>query len=211
DKNPIRTLGDYSKPNHEGYRNTIKLPEGNNVAPLRSDTIRLLQNRCSFHGLRSEDPTPHLKDFLKLVDSFDFNELTVSRTPKKVLVREDARYPVTKIVNSISLVRTVEEKSTKDEAMFNDISGKPDKSKAVVSPKKVKKENEAENATRDKLVNSAEEKPKKIDEEKTGKTTNSQSVGYYLRHKINKKLVEGLVNNQKFNDSLLATRMGKMK
>ncbi|GKE86928.1 zinc finger, CCHC-type containing protein [Tanacetum coccineum] len=27
DKSPIRTLGDYFKPSHEGYRNTIELPE----------------------------------------------------------------------------------------------------------------------------------------------------------------------------------------
>ncbi|GJZ44584.1 hypothetical protein Tco_0591839 [Tanacetum coccineum] len=73
DENPIRTLGDYSKPSHEGYMNTIELPEGNNVVPLRSDTIRLVQNGCSFHGLRSEDPKQHLKDFLKLVDSLDLN------------------------------------------------------------------------------------------------------------------------------------------
>ncbi|GKD85478.1 zinc finger, CCHC-type containing protein [Tanacetum coccineum] len=73
DENPICTLGDYSKPSHEGYRNTIKLPVGNNVVPLRSDTIRLVQNRCSFHGLRSEDPNQHLKDFLKLVDSLDLD------------------------------------------------------------------------------------------------------------------------------------------
>ncbi|GJV01392.1 zinc finger, CCHC-type containing protein [Tanacetum coccineum] len=38
DENPFRTLGDYSKPSYEGYRNTIKLPAGNNVVPLRSDT-----------------------------------------------------------------------------------------------------------------------------------------------------------------------------
>ncbi|GJR08569.1 MAK10-like protein [Tanacetum coccineum] len=73
DENPIRTLGDYSKPSHEGYRNTIELPVGNNVVPLRSDTIRLVQNGCSFHGLRSEDPNQHLKDFLKLVDSLDLD------------------------------------------------------------------------------------------------------------------------------------------
>nr|GEV99262.1 zinc finger, CCHC-type [Tanacetum cinerariifolium] len=73
DENPIRTLGDYSKPRHEDYRNTIELPEGNNVMPLRSDTIHLVQNRCSFHGLWSEDPNQHLKDFLKLVDSRDLN------------------------------------------------------------------------------------------------------------------------------------------
>ncbi|GJU09996.1 hypothetical protein Tco_1132392 [Tanacetum coccineum] len=45
DANPIRTLGDYSKPSHEGYRNTIELP----------------------------DPNQHLKDFLKLVDSLDLD------------------------------------------------------------------------------------------------------------------------------------------
>ncbi|GJW68565.1 hypothetical protein Tco_0122989 [Tanacetum coccineum] len=74
DENPIRTLGDYSKPSHEGYRNTIELPVGNNVVPLRSDTIWLVQNGSSFHGLRFGDPNQHLKDFLKLVDSLDLDE-----------------------------------------------------------------------------------------------------------------------------------------
>ncbi|GJT62271.1 MAK10-like protein [Tanacetum coccineum] len=80
DENPIRTLGDYSKPSHEGYRNTIELPIGNNVVPLRSDTIRLVQNGCSFHGLWSEDPNQHLKDFLKLVDSLDLDGENKERT-----------------------------------------------------------------------------------------------------------------------------------
>ncbi|GJV16061.1 hypothetical protein Tco_1361384 [Tanacetum coccineum] len=80
DANPIRTLRDYSKPSHEGYRNTIELPEGNNMVPLRSDTIRLVQNGCSFHGLRSEDPNQHLKDFLKLVDSLDLDGANRERT-----------------------------------------------------------------------------------------------------------------------------------
>ncbi|GJY01147.1 MAK10-like protein [Tanacetum coccineum] len=65
-ENHIRTLGDYSN-YHEGNRNTIELPEGNNVVPLRSDTIRLVQNGWQ------EDPNQHLKDFLKLVDSLDLN------------------------------------------------------------------------------------------------------------------------------------------
>nr|GEX66449.1 MAK10-like protein [Tanacetum cinerariifolium] len=69
DENPIRTLGHYSKPSHEGYKNTIELPVGNNTIPLRSVTIHLVQNGSSFHELRSEDPNQHLKDFLKLVDS----------------------------------------------------------------------------------------------------------------------------------------------
>ncbi|GJX99161.1 hypothetical protein Tco_0356180 [Tanacetum coccineum] len=53
-ENPPRTLGDYSRPSHEGYRNTIEIPDGNNVVPLRSDTIRLVQNGCSFTDF---DPT----------------------------------------------------------------------------------------------------------------------------------------------------------
>nr|GEV06936.1 zinc finger, CCHC-type [Tanacetum cinerariifolium] len=80
DENPIRTLGDYSKPSHEGYRNTIELPVGNNVVPLRSDIIRLVQNICSLHRLLFEDPNQHLKDFLKLVDSLDLDGENRERT-----------------------------------------------------------------------------------------------------------------------------------
>ncbi|GJR67408.1 hypothetical protein Tco_0013473 [Tanacetum coccineum] len=42
DANPICTLGDYSKPSHEGYRNTIELLEGNNVDPSARGRILLL-------------------------------------------------------------------------------------------------------------------------------------------------------------------------
>ncbi|GJS82846.1 MAK10-like protein [Tanacetum coccineum] len=52
DANPIRTLGDYSKPSHEGYKNTIELP----------------------------DLDQHLKDFLKLVDSLDLDDENRERT-----------------------------------------------------------------------------------------------------------------------------------
>ncbi|GKD03439.1 zinc finger, CCHC-type containing protein [Tanacetum coccineum] len=50
DEIPIRTFGDYSKPSHEGYRNTIELPVGNKV------------------------------DFLKLVDLLDLNGENKERT-----------------------------------------------------------------------------------------------------------------------------------
>ncbi|GJU28971.1 hypothetical protein Tco_1172560 [Tanacetum coccineum] len=80
DENLIRTLEDYSKPSHKGYRNTIELPVGNNVVPLRSDTIRLVQNGYPFHGLRSEDPNQHLKDFLKLLDLLDLDGDNRERT-----------------------------------------------------------------------------------------------------------------------------------
>ncbi|GJT74651.1 hypothetical protein Tco_1041376 [Tanacetum coccineum] len=94
DVNPIRTLGDYSKPSHEGYRNTIELPVGNNVVHLRSDNIRLVQNGCSFYGLRSEDPNQHLKDFLKLMDSLDLDGKNKERTGLRLFqfsLRDQAR------------------------------------------------------------------------------------------------------------------------
>ncbi|GJX27193.1 hypothetical protein Tco_0233489 [Tanacetum coccineum] len=94
DENPIRTLGDYSKPSHEGNRNTIELPVRNNVVPLRSNTIRLVQNRCSFHGLRSEDPNQHLKDFFKLVDLLDLDGVNRERTRLRLFqfsLRETAK------------------------------------------------------------------------------------------------------------------------
>ncbi|GKD01438.1 hypothetical protein Tco_1171712 [Tanacetum coccineum] len=87
DGNPICTLGDYSKPSHEGYRNSIELLVGNNVVPLRSDTIRLVQNECSFRGLRSEDPNQHLKDLLKLVDSLDLKD--VPSTSDRRLIKSE--------------------------------------------------------------------------------------------------------------------------
>ena len=75
-----RTLGEYSRPSHQGYRNTIELNEGANVTPLRSNTIRLVQSGCAFHGLRSEDPNQHLRDFLKIVDSIDLGVNTREAT-----------------------------------------------------------------------------------------------------------------------------------
>nr|GEY59058.1 retrovirus-related Pol polyprotein from transposon TNT 1-94 [Tanacetum cinerariifolium] len=79
-ENPILALGDYSRPSHGGYRNTIELLDGNNMVPLRSHTIRLVQKGCSFHELWSEDPNQHLKDFLKLVDLLDLNVANRERT-----------------------------------------------------------------------------------------------------------------------------------
>ncbi|GKC06925.1 hypothetical protein Tco_0998535 [Tanacetum coccineum] len=86
DANPICTLGDYSKPSHEGYRSTIKLPIGNNVVPLRPDTIRFVQNGCSFHGLLStEDPKlQSLKVILKILSDFTLSFRTVKTGTAKL-------------------------------------------------------------------------------------------------------------------------------
>nr|GEU45035.1 MAK10-like protein [Tanacetum cinerariifolium] len=87
--NPTRALGYYSIPSHEGYRNTIEIPDGKNVVPLRFDTIRLMQNGCSFHRLRSKDPNQHLKDFSKLVYSLDLDVANRERTRLSISTQED--------------------------------------------------------------------------------------------------------------------------
>ncbi|GJT34367.1 hypothetical protein Tco_0924786 [Tanacetum coccineum] len=165
-ENPIRTLGGYSRPSHEGYQNTIELPDGNNVVPLRSNTIQLVQNRCSFHGLQSEDPNQHLKDFLKLVDSLDLD----------VANRERMRLHAFEPIKSLD----------KEEEMEEGTDGR--------SVKSMKEELTGVETKMEVLV----------------ETHRSRHIGYYLKYKINKKLIEGLVDNHKYNESFLAIRLGKM-
>ncbi|GJT45325.1 reverse transcriptase domain-containing protein [Tanacetum coccineum] len=54
DENPIHTLGDYSKPSHEGYRKTIKLLTNNPDVPTTSWRISI-RSMDSFQG-----PTPKI-------------------------------------------------------------------------------------------------------------------------------------------------------
>ncbi|GJT68698.1 MAK10-like protein [Tanacetum coccineum] len=55
-------------------------------------------------------------------------ELTASRTSEKVLVREEARHPITKHVNSISLIRMEDEKSVKSNRVVGEDMVEPNKS-----------------------------------------------------------------------------------
>ncbi|GKA28947.1 hypothetical protein Tco_0715192 [Tanacetum coccineum] len=67
-----------------------------------------------------------------------------------------------------------------------------------------KKENEAENRTKNELI-------KRAEKEEEVEVPSSQPIGYYLKHRINEKLIKGLVDNHRFNDSLLGVQVGKMK
>nr|GEX28797.1 zf-CCHC domain-containing protein/DUF4219 domain-containing protein/UBN2 domain-containing protein [Tanacetum cinerariifolium] len=58
------------------------------VSPLRSDTIRLVQNRCAFYEIMFEDPIQHLKDFLKIVDSINLNGGTRSGRLRKLRLKK---------------------------------------------------------------------------------------------------------------------------
>nr|GEV04717.1 hypothetical protein [Tanacetum cinerariifolium] len=124
DEKPISTLGDYSKPSHEGYRNTIELPEG----------------KCGNN---------------EAIDESKYEE----------------------------------EKPLKEVDMTNEVERRVD----------------------DKPAKSVRENVIKNEEEEPAGVSSSHAVGYYLKHKINEKLIEGLVENQKFNDSLKEDIGGKFE
>ncbi|GKC00334.1 zinc finger, CCHC-type containing protein [Tanacetum coccineum] len=225
DQNPICTLGDYSKPSHEGYRNTIELPVGNNMVPLRSDTIRLVQNGCSFHGLWSEDLNQHLKDFLKLVDSLYLDSENRERTclcpspqPQALGTTFKARardYMAThfermerfknvifkqceEINNKMTKIGEEERSDKMDETLDNTV-------KPTVTEMEIQvKESERSNETKNKPIKKAERK--EVEE-----VLSSRLVEYYMKHKINERLIEGVVDNNRFNDSLSMARVRKVK
>ncbi|GJU56757.1 hypothetical protein Tco_1234523 [Tanacetum coccineum] len=96
DENQPRTLADYSRPSHEGYRNTIKILKEANVSHLQSETIWLVQNACAFHGRWSDNPKKHLKDFPKIIDSIDLigasREMTRMRLFQFYLRNQDSNW-----------------------------------------------------------------------------------------------------------------------
>ncbi|GJW29978.1 hypothetical protein Tco_0046853 [Tanacetum coccineum] len=79
-------------------------------------------------------------------------ELTTNRAPEKVLMREEAKHPIIKNVNSISLIRGKEEKNDDDNATTDDSIEKTDGSDAEKPLKEAEKENKAENGTKNKPI-----------------------------------------------------------
>ncbi|GJX38498.1 reverse transcriptase domain-containing protein [Tanacetum coccineum] len=125
-------------------------------------------------------------------------ELTTSKAPKKVLIREEAKSPVTKSVNSISHHRRERKNDIYDVATSDD-SKETDGPDMEVSVKEAETKNEAENGAKNKPI----KKPKK---EEVVEAPSSQPVEYYLKHRINEKLIDGLIDNNRFNDSLSGAR-----
>ncbi|GKC75770.1 hypothetical protein Tco_1126544 [Tanacetum coccineum] len=79
DENPIRTLGDYSKPSHEGYRNTIELPDGNNVVPLQSNTIRLFEIDLATGGKLRDKNAEESWEIIENLALYDYESWNDSR------------------------------------------------------------------------------------------------------------------------------------
>ncbi|GJZ77171.1 MAK10-like protein [Tanacetum coccineum] len=106
-------------------------------------------------------------------------ELMTSRALEKVLMREKAKHPVTKNVNSISLIIGEEEKSDDDNAMTDDSIEQTNGSDAEVPLKEAEKENEAKNGTKNEPIKSAEKELTQAEEEE--KLTDVRPVETYIR------------------------------
>ncbi|GJY68038.1 hypothetical protein Tco_0471020 [Tanacetum coccineum] len=130
-------------------------------------------------------------------------ELTTSKTLEKVLIREEAKFPVTKNVDSISLTKGEEERSNRTE-VTPDNTEKHTEIEAEMPVKEVETKNGAQNEAGNKSI-------KKPENEEAVDAPGSQPVVYYLKHKINEKLIKGLVDNNIFNNSLSGTRVRKKK
>ncbi|GJR45816.1 MAK10-like protein [Tanacetum coccineum] len=90
-----------------------------------------------------------------------------------------------------------EEMNEDDDATTGDSIERPDRSDAEMQLKEVEKENEAENKTKNEPIKITEKELTRAEEEEAVEAPSSQPVGYYLKHRINEKLIEGLVENHR--------------
>ncbi|GJR82874.1 MAK10-like protein [Tanacetum coccineum] len=97
DENPICTLGDYSKPSHECYRNTIELPKGNNVCEIDRAADGKLRNKNADESweiiknlaLYDHEGWDDTKEFFKPVKAITA-PLGITKTPdRRLLELED--------------------------------------------------------------------------------------------------------------------------
>nr|GEV96247.1 MAK10-like protein [Tanacetum cinerariifolium] len=95
DENPIRSLGDYSKPSHEGYRNTIELPDGNNVSTdgkLRDRNAKeswaLFEDPALYDNESWNDPM----DFTKSVKAISLPQDVPSTSNRRLIELENQIY-----------------------------------------------------------------------------------------------------------------------
>nr|GFB08794.1 MAK10-like protein [Tanacetum cinerariifolium] len=277
DENPICTLGYYSKPSHKGYRNTIKLPVGNNVCEIDHASGDKLLNK------NANKPWEIIEN-LALYDHEGWNDTNVftktikaistpqdtSKTPNrrlleledqiKLLLKGSRPMPMpnsthapqayVEVVYSNSHPQNQPPKlnpftfhkrispnpqaqtlGTTFEAQVRDfiaahtkrierfenasfkqceeINATRDDSKEIdepdmeVSVKEAETKKGAKSGAKNKLI-------KKTKKEEVVEAPSSWRVEYYLKQRINEKLIKGLVDNNRFNYSMSGARVRKI-
>nr|GEZ03437.1 hypothetical protein [Tanacetum cinerariifolium] len=100
----------------------------------------------------------------------------------------------------LSYQRTGRKKNDIYNIATGDDSKETDGPDIEVSVKEAETKNEADDEAKNKLI-------KKPEKEEVMKAPSSRPVGYYMKHMINEQLIEGLVDNNRFNDSLYGARV----
>ncbi|GJX72040.1 zinc finger, CCHC-type containing protein [Tanacetum coccineum] len=113
-------------------------------------------------------------------NSFTFrdHELTASQTLKKLLIREEARHPITKNINSISLIRIEEEKNVENSRPIDKSIVEPNKSDKEEPPKGVDVKDKVERKADGEPAKSAMEDVTKKEEEEPARISSSHTIGY---------------------------------
>ncbi|GKB29707.1 MAK10-like protein, partial [Tanacetum coccineum] len=164
------------------------------------------QDSFTFQKRVRPDPQPQ-----ELETSFEARERDYMAAYMERMEREEARHLITKHVNSISLIRMEEEKSVENNGVVGKNIVEPNKSIVAETLEEVDRNGELNDRTNNGPVWSVEkyltgEKVRELVE-----TPRLHPVRFYLKQKINKELIKGLVGNPRFNDSLLAMKLGKME
>ncbi|GKA84991.1 hypothetical protein Tco_0806645 [Tanacetum coccineum] len=112
-------------------------------------------------------------------------ELTASRTLEKVVVREEARHPITKHGNAISIIKMEKEKNVEKNEVVD---------KSVIELSEL-------NAIEPKEV---------VDIKKEVEDGTHNQPGKSVEEETTRDGIKELVEMPRYNDTLLATRLGKM-
>ncbi|GJS73938.1 zf-CCHC domain-containing protein [Tanacetum coccineum] len=73
---PPKTLHEHSRPTSSGFQNPITVPTEQTKRIVNSRDIWLIQNTCTFQGLRTEDPFRHVKHYIGIVDNIQADGAT---------------------------------------------------------------------------------------------------------------------------------------
>ncbi|GKF19692.1 reverse transcriptase domain-containing protein [Tanacetum coccineum] len=73
---PSITLHEHSHPTSSSFQNPITVPTEQTERIIDSRNVWLIQNTCTFQGLRTEDPLGHVKHYLSIVDNIQADGAT---------------------------------------------------------------------------------------------------------------------------------------
>ncbi|GKC73134.1 zinc finger, CCHC-type containing protein, partial [Tanacetum coccineum] len=223
DANHIRTLEDNFKPSQEGYKNTIELPVASNwleripagsittwedlttrflaqffppgrTTKLHNDILMFQQHHEESLSEAWTRPIPQPQ---ALGTTFEARVWDYMAAHTEWMERfENAIFKQREEINDrmVEMFGLLKELTTsrgmKRGKMIMDNIKKATEIETEVAVKESKTKNGAENKTKNKPI-------KKAEKEEAVKAPSSQPVEHYLKHMINKKLIEGLVDNHR--------------